>query len=313
MTKAITKAAPIKRERQNIKGNLSMYILLLPSFIVVLVFAYLPMAGIVIAFKDFDALAGIAKSPWVGLNNFKQIITTPNFLHAIKNTLVYSTVTIFGTFPFPIILALLFNEIKNTFFKRTVQTISYFPHFISWISVCGFVYGMFAIDGTVNDILVKFFKDGYERTNILFNSKNFLPIIFISNLWKGVGWSSVIYLAAITGIDGALYEAAEIDGANKLQQAIHITIPSIKVTAILILVMGLGGLVNNNFEQVYGLQNSYIQNETEVIGTLIYRQGIQGGKYSLATAFGIMQGLVSLLLVVSANRLSKKISDVSLW
>lgn len=307
-TKAIT------HKQKFFKGrDAFMYLLLLPSLIIVLIFAYMPLAGLIIAFKDYDALVGIAGSPWVGLDNFREIFSQPNFINAIKNTLFYSSVCLFGKFPFPIILALLLNEIRSSKLKRTVQTISYLPHFLSWISVTGIIYTLFSIDGPYNAFISWIMGGSYEKTNILMESKNFLGILFGSGLWKEIGWSTIIFLAAITGIDPSLYEAASIDGVNKFQQAIYITLPAIKTTAVLILIMNLGNLMNSNFEQIYSLQNPYIQNETEVISTLIYRQGIQSGEYSAATAFGIMQSVVSLVLVIASNKFSKIVADVSLW
>ncbi len=294
-------------------ANKVMYLLLLPAIISVIIFNFLPFAGIVIAFKDYDVIDGILGSPWVGFDNFIKIFKYPEMLASIKNTLIFSIVGVFGKFPFPIILALMFNEIRSMKFKKVVQTISYFPHFLSWASVCALIYAMFAIDGPVNNIMAKLIGTGYERANILMDSKNFLPVLFFSGLWKELGWSSIIYLAAIAGIDQSMYEAAEVDGCNRFKQVIYITLPSIKTTIVLVLLLGMGSLVTANFEHVYGLQNVYTQNETEVINTLVYRKGIQGGEYSLATAFGLMQGIVSVTLVILANKFSKAVSETSLW
>ncbi len=294
-------------------ANKVMYLLLLPAIISVIVFNFLPFAGIVIAFKDYDVIDGILGSPWVGFDNFIKIFKYPEMLASIKNTLIFSIVGVFGKFPFPIILALMFNEIRGMKFKKVVQTISYFPHFLSWASVCALIYAMFAIDGPVNNIMAKLIGAGYERANILMDSKNFLPVLFFSGLWKELGWSSIIYLAAIAGVDPSMYEAAEVDGCNRFKQVIYITLPSIKTTIVLVLLLGMGSLVTANFEHVYGLQNVYTQNETEVINTLVYRKGIQGGEYSLATAFGLMQGIVSVTLVILANKFSQAVSETSLW
>jgi len=287
--------------------------LLLPSLIAVLIFNYIPLMGLVIAFKDYDVFKGIASSPWVGLENFKTIFDKPEMLKAIYNSLLYGITITFGAFPFPIILALLFNELRNVRFKKVVQTISYMPHFLSWASIVSLFYAFFASEGSFNELMAKIMGEGYEPVNILMESKYFLGIIFGSHLWKSVGWESVIFLAAITGIDTSLYEAASIDGCGKFKQAIHITLPMIRNTAVIVLVMSLGGIVATNFEQVYGFQNVFIQEETETINTLIYREGIQNGKYSLATAFGLSQGLVTLLLILSANFFSKKFLKVSIW
>ncbi len=294
-------------------ANNVMYLLLLPAVLSVIIFNFLPFVGIVIAFKDFDVIDGIWGSRWVGLENFIKIFKYPEMLASIKNTLIFSIVGVFGKFPFPIILALLFNEIRNAKFKKFVQTISYFPHFLSWASVCALIYAMFAIDGPVNNLMAKIVGESYQRTNILMDSKNFLPVMFFSGLWKELGWSSIIYLAAIAGVDASMYEAAEVDGCNRFKQVLYITLPAIKTTIVLVLLLGMGSLVTANFEHVYGLQNVYTQNETEVINTLVYRKGIQGGEYSLATAFGLMQGIVSVTLVVLANKFSQVVSETSLW
>ena len=289
------------------------YILILPALILVTVFSYLPLTGIVLAFKDFNIVQGIFGSPWVGLDNFKEIFMQPKMLHAIKNTLIYGCTILFGFFPFPIILALLFNEIRNIHFKKIVQTISYMPHFLSWISVIGLFSVFLAKEGPFNMIMGKLFGEAFGDVNLLMDPAYFLPIIFISHIWKSVGWSSVIFLAAIAGIDPTLYEAASVDGCGKLRQAWHITLPSIRGTALIVLIMSLGTLFNTNFEQVYGFQNVYTQEQTEVINTLIYRQGIENGQYSLATAFGLSQGLVSVTILLAANAISKRLFEISIW
>lgn len=297
----------------NIKDYRYAYILLLPALIAVIVFQYFPFFGIILAFKDYNVYDGILGSPWVGLDNFKLIFQQPAMLSAIKNTLVLSIVTIIGDLPFPILLAILFNEIRNMKFKKVVQTISYMPHFLSWASVIGMVYSFLALEGPLNQVLGQIIGESYEAKNFLMNSSYFVPIAFLTNLWKTVGWSSVIYLAAIAGIDPALYEAATMDGANKLKQIWHITLPGISTTILIIFVMNMGGLFASNFELVYGLQNVYTIDATEVIGTLIYRSGIQNGNYSAATAFGLTQGIITIVLILSANAVSKKITEVSIW
>lgn len=293
--------------------NIYMYLMLLPAIISTFIFCYTPMIGLFIAFKDFDILKGFWDSPWVGLQNFISIFTYPNFISAIKNTLIYSFCIIFGFFPFPILLAIMFNELRCLKFKKVAQTITYLPHFLSWISIIGFCYSLFAINGPYNDLMVRVFGESYERVNILLDSNNFIAILFLSHSWKSIGWSSIIYLAAITGIDQEIYEAAAIDGCNRFKQIIHITLPGIKATSVIVLIMAVGGLVTSNFEQVYGFQNVFTQEKTEVINTLIYRQGIQNAEYSLATAFGLIQGVVSLSLVLTANALSKKLAKISIF
>lgn len=298
---------------RNIKEYKYAYMLLIPSLIAVFVFHYMPLFGIVLAFKDYNIYDGILGSPWVGLDNFKLIFEQRAMLKAIGNTLILSIANLVGGFPFPILLAVLFNEIWNMKFKKIVQTVSYMPHFISWISVIGMVYSFLSLEGPLNGFLANVIGDGYEPISFLMDSKYFVPIAFLTNLWKTVGWSSVLFLAAIAGIDPSLYEAATMDGAGKIKQIWHITLPGIKTTMIIVFVMSMGSLFNSNFELVYGLQNVYTIDSTEVIGTLIYRTGIQNGNYSVSTAFGLAQGLITVILILSANAVSKKIADVSIW
>ena len=291
----------------------SAYLMIFPALILVILFCYLPYGGLILAFKDFDIIDGILGSPWVGFRNFKECFTQPNMLGAIKNSFVYGMVIQFLGMPFPVILALLFNEIRCAGFKKVVQTVSYLPHFLSWITVIGLFTSIFALEGTFNTLLKSILGEDYEVANLLYNPKNFLPVIFWTHIWKSIGWSSVVYLAAITGIDPTLYEAATIDGCGKFKQALHITVPCIKGTVLVVFIMSLGNLFNTSFEQVFGFQNVYIQQETDTINTLIYRLGIQNGKYSLATAFGLAQGVVAVVLLLLSNVTSKKLFEVSVW
>lgn len=290
-----------------------LYLILAPAFVLVLVFCYLPMFGLIMAFQDYDIIAGIAGSRFVGLDNFIKIFTIPKFLLAIKNTLLYSSVQIFLGTPFPIALALLFNELKCAKFKKTVQTISYLPYFFSWISAIGMFYAFFALDGTYNDIMAKIVGEGYKRVNILTDAKNFVGILFWSNIWKNIGWNSIIFLAAITGIDSSIYEAAVVDGCSRIKQVWYITLPCLLPTIAIIFIMNTAGLVTSNFEQVFGFQNLYIQEKTEVINTLVYRQGILNGEYSLSTAFGMAQGIVSFILVFVTNKIVKRVTGIGIW
>ena len=297
----------------NIIRYRSAYILILPALLHALIINYLPFAGISIAFKDFDIVKGVLGSPWVGFENFKTVFSHPKMLHAVWNSFKYGLVIVFGTFPFPVTLALLFNELKNAKFKKVVQTISYMPHFISWISVVGLFYTMFATEGTFNLLMISVFGDRWESKNILFDADNFTMILFVSHIWKQIGWSSVVFLAAITGIDPSLYEAAHVDGCGKLKQVFYITLPAIASTVIIVLIMSLSSLFTISFEQVFSFQNVYTQEATDAINTVIYRQGIQSGKYSLATAFGLSQGVVTVTLLLVSNFASKKLFDIGIW
>jgi putative aldouronate transport system permease protein len=296
---------------QNLKNNMLIYILLLPAIVITFIFAYLPMPGILIAFQDYNIFKGISGSPWVGAKHFINIIQLPALSHAVVNTLTLSTLTLAVCFPSAIILALLFNELKVGVFKKVVQTMSYLPYFLSWISVIGIAITFLSIYGSVNDLGVALFGEGYERVMFLSKQELFVPILLILALWKSVGWNSIIFLAAITSIDEQLYEAARMDGATRLQQTRHITLPCIKPTIIILLIFSMGSIFADNFELVYGMQNAYIK--FDVISTIVYSRGIQQANYSMAAAVGFFNGLISLLLVFSANKIAKKVSDVYIW
>ncbi len=286
------------------------YLLILPAALLTLFFAYLPMPGLIMAFMDFDIFKGFS-SPWVGFQNIKEIFAMPMFSSATLNTLYVSFLNLIIVFPIPILFAILLNELKDGVFKSFVQTVSYLPHFLSWIAVVGMAQTIYANYGIINDVLVAIGGEGTKRITFLAKQELFVPNLVILNLWKTFGWNSVIYLAAITGIDAEMYDAAKVDGANRFRQCLHITIPSIMPTAIMLFILQIGSIFSDNFDLIYGLQNVYIEFET--ISTLVYKQGISSGNYSVATAIGFVQGTIGLVLVLCANAFSKKINDVALW
>ena len=289
------------------------YILLSGAVIYTAVFAYAPMFGLIMAFQDFNIFRGFFGSEFVGFDNFVKIFTDRMFIRSIWNTLYFSSVTLFLGFPLPIILALMFNELRGRKFKRITQTISYMPHFLSWISVIALTYALFEMSGMFNDFRVFIMGEGTERINILMDPKYFLGVLFGTHVWKNVGWNSIIFLAAITTVDPVLYEAAKIDGCGKMKQIWHITLPGILPTIMIIFILASGSLVNSNFEQVFGLQNLFTQRDTEVVNTIVYRLGIQQARYSIATAFGLAQGLVAFIIVFVTNFISKKLSSIGIW
>lgn len=293
-----------KKLMYQIKQDKYIYLMLLPAVIIVFLFNYVPMYGLIMAFQDFSIFDGFLGSEFVGLENFKKIFTQPRFSTAILNTLYVSLLDTLICFPAPIILALLLNELKNGMFKKTVQTISYLPHFLSWISVVGIVNMVFGHDGLVNDLRMII---GAE-TRIAFLAKQNLFIAFIlgTTLWKEVGWGTVIHLANLSSINPDLYEAASIDGATRLQKVRFITLPHMVPTVMILLIFKMGKIFQSNFELVWGLQNPYI--EFDVISTIVYETGIQNGDYSMGTAMGLAQGLVALALVLITNWVSKKVS-----
>ena len=289
------------------KKSKFVYLLLLPSVLLVIFFSYLPMWGVRIAFLDYD-IYNPDRSAFVGLKNFFDILQMGDTKSAIINTFYISILSLITVFPMTVLFAILLNELKNGLFKRTVQTISYLPYFLSWISVIGIITSLYAQDGIINDLIVKLTGDP-TRTLFLAKQGFFVPNVIILSIWKELGWGAVVFLAAITGVDDSLYEAAYIDGAGRLKQTWHITLPAILPTIMIMLIWKMGSLFTNNFELIYGLQNPFIN--FEVIQTIIYKQGIEGGNYSLTTAFGLFQGVVNLAILLGANYLSKKFTEIS--
>jgi putative aldouronate transport system permease protein len=292
-----------------IKSDKYRLILLAPAILVTLVFAYIPLPGILISFFE-NSRAGALVGDFVGFGNFERIFSMLAFRETVWNTLYLNVLALLVGFPAPIILALLFNELRNKYFKSITQSISFLPHFLSWISVVGIAMSIYSLDGTINAIRSFMFPDSLP---VLWLAEEwfFVPNYLILSVWKGLGWGSIIYLAAISAIDQALYEAATIDGANKFQQARHITVPSIMPTAIILLILSMGGMFASNFELVYGLQNAFIR--FEVIGTIVFKTGIEQGDFAMGTSIGFLQGLVGLILVFTANMIAKKVGETALW
>lgn len=303
-----TKKTPVSKM---IKRDSFFYLLLLPALVITFIFAYMPLPGLIVAFEDYDIFKGMFGSPWVGLKHIKEIFEMPAIMESIWNTLTISVLSLIVAFPAPIILALLLNELKDGLFKRTIQTVSYLPHFLSWISVIGIVSTLYAAYGPINDIRVALFGEGTERILFLAQQNLFVPNVLMLTVWKDTGWGSIIYLATLSSIDPQLYEAAYIDGASRWQQARYITLPGLMPTAMLLLILRLGGLFASNFELIYGLQNPFIN--YEVISTVVFKSGIQQGNYSLSTALGFVQGLLAFLLTAASNSISKRLSGIAIW
>ena len=287
----------------------ALYLLLLPAVVLTLVFAYGPMPGLIMAFQKFSIYKGFLGSEWVGLENIKKIFMQSNFLDAIWNTFYSNLLSLVINFPAPIILALMLHELRSKPFKRVVQTVSYLPHFLSWISVVGIIQLMFARDGMINDLRV--WLGAEDRIGFLGIQKYFVWFVVLVPLWKNLGWNTIIHLANLTSINPELYEAAEVDGAKYFQKLWYITIPHMLPTCMILLIFQMGSLFGSNFELVYGLQNPYI--DFEVISTIVYQTGLQNGNYSMSTAIGFVNGVVALILVLGANWLSKKVSGSGIW
>lgn len=298
-----------KRLWKRIKRDKYQYLMLSIAFFTILIFAYVPMYGVVMAFQDFDIFDGFLHSEWVGLENLKKIFTQKRFLGAIWNTLWVSILNLFITFPAPIILALLINELENKWFKKITQTVSYLPHFLSWISVIGIINVLFGRGGLLNDALL---AAGVieERITFLAQQEYFIWFIVGAGLWKETGWGTVIHLANLASISPDLYEAANIDGATRMQKIRYITLPHMVPTVMILLIFKMGTLFSSNFELIYGLQNPYI--DFEVISTIVYQTGIKSGGYSMATAVSLSEGIIALFLVLVSNKISKKVSGAGL-
>lgn len=308
-----TRKEPITGKRR-FKADLPFYLLLFPALLIVLLFKYLPMTGLVLAFKNWNGKLGLFGSPWTdhhGFGNFIRLFQTPELMDAVWNTLYFNLVTMLVEFPAPIILAVLITEIHNKPFKKITQTISYLPHFLSMAAVTGIVNNLLSEYGLVNSILFNAFGV-QEGQKLLEDASAFLPTYVLTSVWKSVGWGTIIYLATICGLSQDMYEAAEIDGANRFKQVIFITIPGIFPTIGILLILKMGTLFGSSFELVYGLQNPIAWTK-EVISTSVYKNGIGQGEYAISTALGLMQGVVALLLTFGANWVSKKVSDVSMW
>ena len=286
------------------------YLLIIPVLIFLILFHYKPMYGIVIAFQRFRASAGIENSPWVGLDNFVRFFNDVYFWRVLKNTFSISLLTLLFSFPAPIILALLLNEIKVPWFKKTVQTITYMPHFIALVVVCGLISTFCQTNGVFNDIAAFF---GGERTNLLAQKELFYPIYILSGVWQSIGWNSIIYLAALSGIDQEQYEAAKLDGAGIIRQMISITLPGLMPTASMLLVLNLGNILNVGFEKILLLYQPLTYEVADVISTYIYRKGLLDADFSFSTAIGLFNSVINIIFLIIANKISKKAGQNGLF
>lgn len=294
----------------DIRRNYSLYLLMIPVFLFYFFFMYKPMYGAIIAFKDFNPAEGILGSPWVGLDNFKKFWDSMYRNRVFFNTLKISFSTLIFSFPAPILLALLINELRNKIFTKTVQTITYLPHFISMVVICGMIKDFTTETGIINDIIAFF---GGTRTTMLNNPSYFVPIYVISDVWQSVGWGSIIYLAALSGIDAELYEAARIDGAGRWRQTISITIPSIMPTVVTMFLLRIGQTMSVGYEKIILLYNPLTYETADVISSFVYREGLQNFQYSYSTAVGLLNSVINFILVFVCNMLSRKFNDSGLW
>jgi putative aldouronate transport system permease protein len=279
--------------------------MLLPTVLFYLIFAYVPMYGVTLAFKDFNYSLGIMGSPWNGLQNFKEVLRNPDFMNAFKNTLFISFGRLIFEFPMPILLAILLNEMRNGRMKRIFQTVFTFPHFISWVVLSGIVTSLLSDQGIVNQLLQLM---GMGKNTLLTNNESFLGLLFASNIWKEVGWSAIIYLAAIAGINPELYEAAAIDGANRFQQLKAITWPVLRVTAAILLILAVGGIMNGGFDQIFNLYNPAVYQRSDILDTFVYRSAFTDATgFGFSTTVGLLKSVINCLLLFFANFVVKHV------
>lgn len=288
-----------------------LYIMLIPGIVYFLVFKYGAMYGLIIAFEDFSPFKGFIKSPFVGLKHFARLINDPAFKKLFVNTLALAVLNIVFYFPAPIILALLLNELRCRWFKNTVQTLLYIPHFISWPVVVSLCYLLFTPEkGFVNQFLAYL---GYETINPLMQPSAFRPMVILQEIWKESGWGTIIFLAALSGVNVELYEAATLDGANRFQQFKHITFPAIRSTIITMLILRMGTFMDSGFEQIYLMLNSLNRNVAEVFDTYVYTTGLINGQFSYSTAVGMFKSVISLIMVIGVNKLAKHFGEEGVY
>ncbi len=296
---------------QHMRREWQIYVLLAPTIIWFILFLYKPMYGLQIAFKDYSIFRGIAGSPWVGFEHFQTLFESDTFVRALKNTVIISALSMMFGFPMPIILALMFNEVLNQTYKKTAQTLVYLPHFISTVIIAGIVVTAFSPSAGIVNTIIGWF--GIEPIYFLTKPEWFRPIFIGSGIWQEAGFSSIVFLAAIAGVNPSLYESAVVDGASRWQMMWKITLPSIMPTIIIMLIIRIGNILEIGFELVILLYQPATYQTADVINTFIYRQGLQGGQYDVAAAAGLFNAVVAFVLVMTANTISRRVSRTSLW
>lgn len=298
------------RLKNDIFSNPELYLMIVPVLLFYLIFHYIPMYGVSIAFKDYTPGLGMMGSPWVGIEHFKSFLSDVYFFRILKNTFVISMTSILFGFPAPIILALLINEIKGKYFAKGVQTITYMPHFISLVVICSMIKEFVADNGIITQLATML---GYDGKTMLSKPGLFIPIYVISGIWQEIGWGSIIYLAALSGVDESLYEAAVIDGAGRWKQMLHVTLPSILPTIVILFIMRMGTVLSVGYEKIILLYNPGIYETSDVISTYVYRKGLQDFAWSYSTAVGLFNSAINVILLILTNNISKKLSGTALW
>ncbi|WP_438351892.1 ABC transporter permease [Paenibacillus sp. FA6] len=294
-----------------LKRDKFLYALILPGLLFFLVFKYVPMWGVLIAFQDYSPYLGFLHSEWVGLEHFQRLFSNPDFYRILRNTMAINVLNLIFFFPIPIVLSLMMNEVRRSWFKKTIQSIIYLPHFLSWVIIVGISFLMLSTSaGVINQLLELV---GFSQIDFLTEPRYFWVLLTLQSIWKEVGWGTVIFLAAIAGVDVQLYEAAKLDGAARLRQMWHITLPAIRNVIVVLLILRMGHIMDVGFEQVYLMMNGAVSEVAEVFDTYVYRVGVLQAQFSYSTAVGLFKSVIGFLLVVIANQLSKKFGEEGVY
>ena len=303
--------------RKYLQQNFDLYLLLLPALIYVFIFHLLPMVGILIAFKDYnmfqvpgDPFRSILESPWAGFKYFEQVFKKSEFQQAFANTLIISLYKIIFTFPLPIIFAVFLNEVRSTKFQKGLQLIVYLPHFLSWVVIYGIFVSFLGSTGVINSVITSL---GFEPVSFLMDSGKFRGILVIADAWKEIGWSSIIYFAAIAGLDQECFEAADVDGATRIQKIWYVNVPVLIPTIVIMLILQCGSLLSVGYEKVYLLQNDFNMTAAEVISTYTYKVGLEQADFAFSTAVGVLNSVVNSIILIVVNAISRRVSETALW
>jgi putative aldouronate transport system permease protein len=294
-----------------IRRGIPVYAMILPGMLYFIIFKYIPLFGFVIAFQEFDPFDGFLKSSWVGFEHFQRLFSDPDFWSLLRNTLTLSGLNLFFYFPAPIVLALLLNEVRAPLFRKSVQTVIYMPHFLSWVVVVGITVLLFATqDGGINNLLATY---GFPRIELMTDPSFFRPLYIFQNIWKEAGWSAIIFLASLAAVDPTLYEAAVVDGANRWRQLWHISLPALRQTIVILFILRLGHIMDSGFEHIWLMQNTLNLSVSDVFDTYVYRVGILTGQFSYTTTVGLFKSVIGLLLIMIFNYLSKKYGEEGVY
>ncbi|MBA2942530.1 sugar ABC transporter permease [Paenibacillus sp. CGMCC 1.16610] len=303
--------ATMTATKKLLRRGLPLYAMIAPGVLFFILFRYLPMFGVAIAFQDYDPFDGFLHSDWVGLEHFRRLFTEADFWFLMRNTLIMSSLNLFLFFPAPIILALLLNEVRLKAYRQSVQTITYLPHFLSWVVVVSMTVILFSTqDGALNKLLISW---GWERFDLLTNPEYFRTMYLIQNIWKETGWSAIIFLAALASVDPTLFEAAVVDGASRWKQMLNISLPALKSVIFIMFILRLGQVLDIGFEHVLLLQNPLNMDVSDVFDTYVYRSGILSAQFSFTTAVGLFKSAIGLVLVITANALAKRFGEEGVY